>query len=238
LPAALLHVNKPIIVTFWGSDLEENVETVSKFCSRFVDGVIVMNSRMAEKIPNNTHVVPFGIDFDLFQPIEQEVARRDVGWTVEDYHVLFPYDPTREVKNFPLAKRIVEKVNKQMNESVKLHAIHGEPHKKIPWYMNAADVLLLTSHREGSPTAVKEALACNTPVVSRPVGDVPKHLSGISRTAIGDTEQSLVNAVAEILQSNSECASRKDIKHLSLEKMGDQVMDIYTSVSEDTTAGK
>jgi len=43
---------------------------------------------------------------------------------------------------------------------------------EMPWYYSAADAMILCSDSEGSPTSVKEALACNLPVVSTDVGDV------------------------------------------------------------------
>jgi glycosyltransferase involved in cell wall biosynthesis len=55
---------------------------------------------------------------------------------------------------------------------------------EMPWCYSAADALLLCSDREGSPTSVKEALACNLPVVTTEVGDVGELLSGVAGTRI------------------------------------------------------
>jgi teichuronic acid biosynthesis glycosyltransferase TuaC len=54
----------------------------------------------------------------------------------------------------------------------------------MPWCYSAADAMLLCSDREGSPTSVKEALACNLPVVATDVGDIYEILDGITGTRI------------------------------------------------------
>ena len=60
-----------------------------------------------------------------------------------------------------------------------LHYMTGVPNSAVPVWLNASHALLLTSLHEGSPTVVKEALACGLPVVSVDVGDVAERIEGI-----------------------------------------------------------
>ena len=52
--------------------------------------------------------------------------------------------------------------------------------EKLNLYYNAVDCLIPTSKYEGSPNVIKEAMACNCPIVSTDVGDV--------KWVIGETE--------------------------------------------------
>jgi glycosyltransferase involved in cell wall biosynthesis len=42
----------------------------------------------------------------------------------------------------------------------------------MPIWYNASDVVILTSLWEGSPNVIKEAMACNRPIVATNVGDI------------------------------------------------------------------
>ena len=107
-PFALAQPNRPIILSLWGSDLSGKVGQLSKFCAKYCDEVIVMSEEMKTELGQDAHVIPHGIDLDQFQPMSQVEAQNAVGWNIEKAHVLFPYDPSREVKNYPLAEGVVE----------------------------------------------------------------------------------------------------------------------------------
>src|SRR5438876_1090772 len=68
----------------------------------------------------------------------------------------------------------------QLGVRAEMHYLRGVVHKEVPFWLNASDSLLLTSLHEGSPTIVKEALACNVSVVSVNVGDVSERIKGIA----------------------------------------------------------
>ena len=70
--------------------------------------------------------------------------------------------------------------------------------------MNACDALLLTSSHEGSPTVIKEALACQVPIVSTDVGDVSERLLGVDNCYVAGTNDvdSLAEKLYTVLQMN------------------------------------
>jgi len=187
-----------------GTDLYGPLGPVSRGCARVADAVVVMSRRMAADLGGDCRVIPHGVDTEQFRPLDRRLARRELGWDDGRLHVLYPYDTARPVKNFPRAERIVGSVADRISGEIALNVVTGVPHERMPAYMNAADALLLTSAHEGSPNAVKEALACNLPVVSTPVGDVPERLAGVRPSATAATDEGLVasdpRSVGEVLR--------------------------------------
>ena len=226
-PFALAQPRRPVVLTLWGSDLAGKYSRISRICARLSDETIVMSEEMRSDLWNAAHVVPHGVDMEKFQPIDQSSAIDMVGWSPDSRHVLFPYDPSRPIKNFSLAESVVDQVREEVHVPVKLHRVYGVPHKEIPKYMNAADALLLTSQREGFPNSVKEALACNLPVVSTDVGGVRNHLSGVSTSYVGATEQELIKYLRSVIKSDQRSNGRKHIADLSLDEMAEDILSVY-----------
>lgn len=238
-PVGIAQPKRPVVITFWGTDLLGNYwggkyKSVCRYCARKADATIVMSEEMKRELGCDAHVIPHGIDMEKFSPLPQYKAKRKLNWKEDQRYVLFPYHPDRTVKRYPLAKRVVEQVNTQLDSDVSLIVLTGEAHWKVPLYMNAADVLLLTSEHEGSPNTVKEALACNLPVVATDVGDVEERLIDVSPSTICDSEEELIAALVNILKSYRRSNGRKQIKDLSLEQMGDQILEVYKNAVENT----
>jgi glycosyltransferase involved in cell wall biosynthesis len=106
-----------------------------------------------------------------FSPIPKDEARRALGLETKDYLVLFATNPKEPIKQYLLAEEAVALARTEL-PGIRLLLASGVPSESMPLYMNACDALLLTSAHEGSPNVVKEAVACDTPVVVVHVGDV------------------------------------------------------------------
>jgi glycosyltransferase involved in cell wall biosynthesis len=226
-PAALAQPVRPVVLSLWGSDLLGRYGSVSERCARFADETVVMSDEMAAALDREATVVPHGIDTDRFAPQPREEALDAVGWDGDATHVLFPYDTERAEKNYPRAERVVERTRDAVEGPLELHAVSGVPHEAVPTYMNAADAMVLTSDREGSPNAVKEALACNLPVVATPVGDVPDLLDGVDCSAVADTDAALAEALAEALAPTTDPNGRERAREFGLDRMGEDLLSVY-----------
>ncbi|KAB1189934.1 glycosyltransferase [Haloferax sp. MBLA0076] len=231
-PAAIAQPTRPIVLSLWGSDVWGKYGSVSDWCSREFDAVIVMSEQMADALDTKSVVIPHGIDMDLFEPLPQTEARAELGWDDQHHHVLFPYAPSREVKDYPRAVRIVETVQERLGNPVTLQTVSGEPHERIPVYMSAADAMLLTSRWEGSPNAVKEALACNLPVVSTDVGDVRSYLSERTGSYVATSDDELVMALCDILERDGRPNSREAMVEFGLDQMAENIVSVYEHVLE------
>lgn len=233
-PMALTQRRLPVVTSLWGTDLYGPFGRVSEACAPHCDAVVVMSAGMNEDLERDCDVVPHGIDFDRFEPIPREEAQASIGWDDGAYHVLFPYRPERGVKDYARAARVVSAVDRRRKVPVRLEVVTGVPQAEFPTYVNAADCLLLTSRREGSPNSVKEAMACNVPVVATDVGDVRERLATVEPSAVADTDAGLVDGLERVLtaeqRSNGRDVAAPD---LSMERMGERLREVYERVLDE-----
>jgi glycosyltransferase involved in cell wall biosynthesis len=174
----------------------------------------------------DAHVVPCGVDLDLFAPLPKAEARQSVGLPLEKKLVLF-VGIVRPEKRLDVIQAAVEILQRE-DESVDLVVATGQPHERIPLYMNACDVFALASDYEGSPVVIKEAMACNLPVVSVDVGDVADMIGEtegcyICRREPADMAQKLKWALDRGLPTDG----RRVIQRLGLDATVDGMLRIY-----------
>jgi len=229
-PPALLQPCHPVVITFWGSDVTGSISQLSQICARYADAVVVMSDEMADLLNVDCYVVPHGVDLEQFRPVPQSQAREKVEWNSDAYQVLFPYGPAREVKDFPRAQRIVERARSRLEQPVELRTMSGVPHDHVHWYMNAADALILTSKREGSPNTVKEALACNLPVIATDVGDVSDRLDDVTYSTASSDNDVLVEALSDTLRASERSNGREVVADLGVENQITKIEAVYESV--------
>lgn len=230
-PFALAQPVRPVVLSLWGSDVYGRYRPLSLWCARRCDAVVVMSDRMAAAVDAPSVVIPHGVDVETFAPRPRTEAREAVGWRDDARHVLFPYPPSRPVKNYPRARRVVERAQSRLDGPVELHTISGVPHECVATYMNAADALVLTSAHEGSPNVVKEALACNLPVVSTDVGDVRERLSGVSTSFVRSDDDGLVEALVTVLDRRERSNGRAHVETLSVERVGERILAVYEATA-------
>jgi teichuronic acid biosynthesis glycosyltransferase TuaC len=180
---AMFRLQAPLVITLHGSDVLGSIfeRLCTRAVSHFADAIIVVSEAMRRRIPGI--VIPCGVDLGVFKPYDRDKARARLQWPKDKYIVLFPFDPARPEKRYDLARASVERLV-QEGVDAELMTVVNVPNGEMPWCYSAADALLLCSDYEGSPTSIKEALACNRPVVATDVGDVGELLNGIAGTRI------------------------------------------------------
>ena len=247
----------PAVVTFHGSDLlGENLSGVwrrwvsrygvacSRRAARRAHGVVVVSQRLKPALPANldaakVRVIPCGIDLERFRPMDQAACRRKLGWNARAVHVLFASNTGDPVKRPWLASAAVERLN-SLGVNADLHYMQGIPNAEVPVWMNASDSLLLTSAHEGSPTVIKEALACRLPVVSVDAGDVAERIEGIAGCHIALPQaEDLAAKLMSVVKAGRRLEVGDKVEELSLGKIALRLERFYgeTLVRANHTVG-
>lgn len=224
--------SKPLIVSLMGSDIQVNTawKWLIKIFSTYLWAVtIVKSERMKQQIGiQKSLVIPNGVDLKMFRFIEKKEALTKVSFDKEKKHVIFVSSPDRLEKKYLLAKNAVDLLR---NDGVELNVVKNVDHQLMPYYMNAADILLLTSSWEGSPNVVKEAMACNLPIVSTDVGDV--------KEIIGNTEgcyitlydpKDVAQKIKMALDFGKRTNGRNKIEHLDINKVAIRIKHCYEDI--------
>lgn len=229
---ALLQGKYPTVVTYLGSDLLSRTDgLIGKTAARFASGIIVQSEEM-RRASNRSDacIIPFGINLGLFSPRPMEEARRELGLGLDDKLVLFPWDPARRVKRFDLVQKAVQIVQQQW-ERVSLVVVFDQPHEIVARYMNACDVLVLASEHEGSPMALREAMACDLPVIAVDVGDVHQIIASMEGCYMCERDPSeIAEKLGLVFERGGRTNGAQAIRQADADWGADQVLRLYHRV--------
>lgn len=230
----------PLIISYMGSDAHGSVNAdgkrifisyinigLSQILQLFVNKIVVKSKNLKKYIfmKNKVTIIPNGVDFKIFKPLDKNECRKELNINKKKKIILFLGDPYNKNKNFKLLENAHNLIKHDDIEIVKPYPV---PFKDVVLYLNAADVLDMTSFMEGSPNLIKEAMSCNLPIVTTDVGDV--------REVIGNTEGCFITSdrpedVAEKLQLaiyfGKRTNGRENIRHLEINVIAKKIIKIY-----------
>jgi teichuronic acid biosynthesis glycosyltransferase TuaC len=221
------------VVTLHGTDLRHprSRRITSAVLGRY-DLVAAVSPELAREVPGagtrrRVAVLPCGVDLDRFVAMPRRDARAHLGLDPDGRYVLFPADPARPAKRPDRARALADRTGAQLLALGRVHPF------EVPYWVNAANAVVVPSEHEGFGLAALEALACDVPVLGTPVGNHPTALEGIAGTLCAPYDEAVW---ADVLQGHVDAPDprvegRARAELWSARRMARRVLEAWIEVS-------
>jgi teichuronic acid biosynthesis glycosyltransferase TuaC len=227
----------PLVTTFHGSDYNGWIwwqRYVSWAVARRSFPIVVSEEGRRSLGCWSAAVIPAGVDTELLEPADRASTRRQLGWREDGPYVLFPGSRTNRRKRVDLFDAVVTEVRKAV-PGLQVVALEGYTRGQTALVLNAVDVTVMTSDREGSPVTVRESLACMTPVVSVEVGDVAQVISDLPGCGVFPRQpQELALGVLDALAAERHPDLRRRAQETSRRRVAERLAAIYADVARSS----
>jgi teichuronic acid biosynthesis glycosyltransferase TuaC len=226
----------PLLVTFHGTDVRHPlVGALSRRLAWRVDLAAGVSRALFEAedgrpglpaVPGSA-VLPCGPDLGRFEPIPRADARRKLGLDPDGRYLFFPANPERTEKRHDRAAELAVACEADLLSGGSI-----EP-ERMPLWLNAANAVLVTSDHEGFGMAAVEALACEVPVLSTPVGVAPYALAGLAGCLCAPFEVATWSAAARphLEAADPRVAGSGRAVTLSAARMAERVIEAYRDIA-------
>jgi hypothetical protein len=226
---------RPLIVSFHGTDVRHGVVgPLSRRLARRVETVAGVSRALfaAEDgrpglpaVPGRA-VLPCGPDLGRFGPMPRAEARRELGLDPDGRYLLFPANPARPEKRGDRARELAAACGVELLSGGAI-----EPERMRLW-INSANAVLVTSDYEGFGLACLEALACDVPVLSTPVGIAPFALTGLAGTLCApfDVASWKAAALPHLETADPRVRGAARAEPLSSTRMAERTIEAYRDV--------
>lgn len=203
--------------------------------------LIPLMNRVIVKLPFNRDdpkfvYLPNGVNLDFFKPMDKDKAKKKLGLSPDKRYILFVDSNTSKGRTQKRKDRFDATLDilrsKYGYSDIEQLLLINVERDLVPTYMNACELYLLTSDEEGSPNAVKECMACNTPVVATNVGNIPDLFDGVSECKMAKTmnAEELAELTDEVLKNNQHINTRDKIieKGLDMDSIAKRLYSLYS----------
>lgn len=221
-----------MIISIQSDPINENGKLVFKFIKKYANAIILKNNSSFQE-NKNIYYLPNGVNTSLFLPIDRRVSCKYLSLDPDKKYILFVSSNfLRQEKRYERFKATLA-ILKEKNHNLEEMSLINTRHELMPFYFNAADVHLLTSDFEGSPNSVKEAMACNTSVVSTDVGNVKELLENVKGSFVSNSNEpdELASLVESSLNSKEKNGRQKIIQlELDIDSVAKKLKEIYLKI--------
>ncbi len=229
----------PIVLTYHGSDILGEVGPDGRYTfagklkvllCKTLGFMVAQRIIVAELLRTrlwSATLVPMGVDMELFRPRPRQETRTTLGLDPERKYVLFVANPGNRRKQYDVAKAAVD-IIAAGDANVELLTVYNVPHDQVPLYMNAGDVLVLTSDHEASPCVIKEAMASNLPIVSVDCGDVVERMAGVDGCYLCKrTPEDVAEKLKLALAFGKPTRGREKVEEVSMENTARLTISVF-----------
>lgn len=235
---AVLQRKVPVVTTFHnGETLGFKQNVLSSIASLFNKHTIYVAQHIYDKsylkCKNNYTILPCGVNLSEMPILDYYETRKKLGLNLDTRYILFggAFDNLR--KNYPLLKNAIRYITECKIEVIEMM---GLSRMQITELMCASDLFALPSKSEGSPQALKEAMACNCPIVATDIADIKHLLGDLDGHYICSFEpDDVADKIKRALQYGKRTNGRQRIIDLGLtnEQVAKKLCVIYNKVLQD-----
>lgn len=221
----------PVVSTFHGSDINEpRLRFLSLLAEQLSRRAIYVSQLLKDKAINpaedTSYVIPCGVNLALFMPRPKQQSRQQLGLSPDRTYILFSSSFSNPIKNYALAQQAVTLLD---DDTIELLELKNYTRNEVALLFTAVDLALITSLSEGSSQFLKEALACNCPVVSTDVGDARLVMNGIAGCYLTTHEpEAVATSIQNALAYPGPIRSRDHMAQFDHQRIAKQVRNVYS----------
>src|SRR3954451_19002456 len=220
------------VVTLHGTDVRHpRSRRITPAALGRYDLVAAVSAELARDVPkadrHRIAVLPCGVDLDRFVAMPRAEARERLGLDPNGRYLLFPADPARPAKRPDRARDVAEATEAQLLSLGRVHPF------EVPYWVNAANAVLVPSDHEVFGLAALEALACDVPVLATPVGNHPTALEEIEGTLCAPYDRDVWSAALQphLDAADPRVEGRARAELWSARRMARRVLEAWIEVS-------
>ena len=227
----------PVVITCHnGETLTKYGNIISSLAIRRADYTICVAQHIYDKLylkPKPYIIQPCGIDLKDLPLVDKAVAQKEMNLSPDKINILFGGSFSNARKNAPLAQAAIKRLEDEGIRGFNLIEMKGFNRQQVAMLLNGCDMLLLPTKSEGSPQVLKEAMACNCPIVATDVADIAYLLQGVANSYVTSFDPAdVAEKIKLVIENNTRTNGRKRIDELKLDNpfVAATILEIYKSI--------